>query len=85
MQSTSYQGKPISNHQVILCWELSQKMKEGFIPITDAAMTRFLVTLEQTVNFVIKCFEIMHGGELFVPAMRIRTGLREIGLGNFWN
>jgi UDP-N-acetylglucosamine 4,6-dehydratase len=30
-------------------------------------MTRFFITLDQTVDFVIKCFELMHGGELFVP------------------
>ena len=44
-----------------------QKAKEGTIPITDKRMTRFLITLDQAVDFVIKCFEIMHGGELFVP------------------
>jgi UDP-N-acetylglucosamine 4,6-dehydratase len=44
-----------------------QKIKEGIIPITDIRMSRFLITLEQGVNFVCKCFELMHGGELFVP------------------
>ncbi len=44
-----------------------QKIKEGLIPITDKRMTRFFITLNQAVDFVIKCFEIMHGGELFVP------------------
>jgi len=45
----------------------AEKKKSGIIPITDERMTRFLITLEQTVDFVIKCFSIMHGGELFVP------------------
>jgi len=36
-------------------------------PITDARMTRFWITLPQGVNFVIKSFERMHGGEIFVP------------------
>jgi len=43
------------------------KMKEGVLPITDERMTRFWITLEQGVRFVIKSFERMHGGELFVP------------------
>ena len=44
------------------------KMKEtGTLPITDPRMTRFWITLEQGVNFVLKCLEIMVGGELFVP------------------
>jgi UDP-N-acetylglucosamine 4,6-dehydratase len=44
-----------------------QRMKEGELPITDKRMTRFFITLGQAVDFVIKCFEIMRGGELFVP------------------
>jgi UDP-N-acetylglucosamine 4,6-dehydratase len=36
-------------------------------PITDRRMTRFWITLEQAVEFVLESFEIMQGGELFVP------------------
>ena len=36
-------------------------------PITDVRMTRFWITLEQAVEFVLESFEIMQGGELFVP------------------
>ncbi|HOE16847.1 MAG TPA: UDP-N-acetylglucosamine 4,6-dehydratase (inverting) [Syntrophorhabdaceae bacterium] len=45
-----------------------KKMSEtGTIPITDTRMTRFWISLEQGVRFVIKCLEITEGGELFVP------------------
>lgn len=37
------------------------------LPITDEKMTRFLITLEDGVNFVLKNFERMYGGEIFVP------------------
>ncbi len=37
------------------------------LPITDIKMTRFLITLEDGVNFVLKNFERMHGGEIFIP------------------
>ncbi len=37
------------------------------LPITDTKMTRFLITLEDGVDFVLKNFERMHGGEIFVP------------------
>lgn len=37
------------------------------LPITDEKMTRFLITLEQGVNFVLKNFERMQGGEIFIP------------------
>jgi len=39
----------------------------GVLPITDARMTRFWITLEQGVDFVINCIGLMHGGEVFVP------------------
>jgi len=37
------------------------------LPITDAQMTRFWITLKQGVEFVLSCFEMMQGGEIFVP------------------
>ncbi|MEA3352845.1 MAG: UDP-N-acetylglucosamine 4,6-dehydratase (inverting) [Campylobacterota bacterium] len=37
------------------------------LPITDEKMTRFFITLDDGVNFVLKNFERMHGGEIFVP------------------
>jgi UDP-N-acetylglucosamine 4,6-dehydratase len=37
------------------------------LPITDALMTRFWITLQQGVDFVLKNFERMRGGETFVP------------------
>ncbi len=40
---------------------------EENLPITDERMTRFLITLEQGVEFVIKSFKRMQGGEIFVP------------------
>ena len=37
------------------------------IPITDTRMTRFWVTLQQGVDFVLSCLETMRGGEIYVP------------------
>jgi UDP-N-acetylglucosamine 4,6-dehydratase/5-epimerase len=37
------------------------------LPITDVRMTRFWITLQQGVDFVLKGFQRMHGGEIFVP------------------
>jgi UDP-N-acetylglucosamine 4,6-dehydratase len=39
----------------------------GNLPITHAEMTRFWITLQQGVDFVLKNFERMYGGEIFVP------------------
>jgi UDP-N-acetylglucosamine 4,6-dehydratase len=39
----------------------------GVLPITDDRMTRFWITLDQGVDFVIAMLGEMHGGELFVP------------------
>ena len=44
-----------------------KKRSEGVIPITDTRMTRFSITLDEGVNFVIKSLSRMVGGEIFVP------------------
>jgi UDP-N-acetylglucosamine 4,6-dehydratase len=43
------------------------KAKTGSIPITDERMTRFWLTIQEGVKFVLDSFERMHGGEIFVP------------------
>jgi UDP-N-acetylglucosamine 4,6-dehydratase len=43
--------------------------ENGVLPITDPRMTRFWITLEQGVNFVLSRLEAMVGGELFVPKL----------------
>jgi UDP-N-acetylglucosamine 4,6-dehydratase len=52
-----------------------KKQREcGTITVTDERMTRFWITLEQGVRFVIHCVEQMQGGEVFIPkipSMRI--------------
>jgi len=62
------------------------------LPITDMRMTRFWITLQQGVDFVIKNFARMKGGEIFVPkipsvkmvdlahAISADVGLKEIGI-----
>jgi UDP-N-acetylglucosamine 4,6-dehydratase len=44
-----------------------QQKSNGTITITDDRMTRFWISLEQGVRFVIRCLEEMRGGEVFVP------------------
>ena len=44
-----------------------EKCKDGVLPITDERMTRFNITLDQGVDFVLQCLDNMWGGELFVP------------------
>lgn len=45
----------------------------GSLPITDARMTRFWITLPQAIEFVMKSLERMRGGELFVPKIPSTT------------
>lgn len=63
-----------------------------FLPITHPEMTRFWITLEQGVNFVIKNFARMQGGEIFIPkipsilitdlakAMSSKTPIKIVGI-----
>jgi UDP-N-acetylglucosamine 4,6-dehydratase/5-epimerase len=46
-----------------------EKINDGVFPITDERMTRFNITLDEGVNFVMKCLKNMLGGELFVPKL----------------
>ncbi|MAG10912.1 UDP-N-acetylglucosamine 4,6-dehydratase (inverting) [Candidatus Pacearchaeota archaeon] len=51
-----------------------EKKREGVLPITDERMTRFWITLEDGVKFVVNSLRRMRGGEIFVPkipSMRI--------------
>jgi UDP-N-acetylglucosamine 4,6-dehydratase len=55
-----------SRGSVVPFWrQLADEGKE--IPITDSRMTRFWITLPQAVKFVVESFELMQGGEVFVP------------------
>src|SRR5512141_1250876 len=51
----------------------------GKVTITDDRMTRFWLSLEQGVQFVITCLEEMHGGEVFVPKI---PSMRVLDLAN---
>jgi UDP-N-acetylglucosamine 4,6-dehydratase len=50
-----------------------EQRKTGKITVTDSRMTRFWITLDQGVRFVINCIELMHGGEVFVPKIPSTT------------
>lgn len=53
---------------------LIEQRDNGKVPITDARMTRFWISLGQAVEFVTLCIDLMQGGEIFVPkipSMRI--------------
>lgn len=46
-----------------------EQRKTNLLTVTDRRMTRFWITLEQGVEFVIRCLTQMHGGEIFVPKL----------------
>lgn len=46
-----------------------EQRHNGKVTITDPRMTRFWIPLGQAVQFVIRCLEVMHGGEVFVPKL----------------
>ncbi|QYK51130.1 MAG: UDP-N-acetylglucosamine 4,6-dehydratase (inverting) [Anaerolineales bacterium] len=50
-----------------------RQREAGKFTITDERMTRFWLSLEQGVDFVLHCIEIMHGGEVFVPKLPSTT------------
>ena len=44
-----------------------EQRSTGVLTITDKRMTRFWITLTHGVDFVLNCFRMMHGGEIFIP------------------
>lgn len=63
-----------SRGSVIPLWKHMVESGTASLPITDKRMTRFWITLEQSVDFVITAFNEMRGGEIFIPkipSMRI--------------
>ncbi|MEJ7759154.1 MAG: UDP-N-acetylglucosamine 4,6-dehydratase (inverting) [Gemmatimonadaceae bacterium] len=59
-----------------------RQQKTGRLSITDPRMTRFWITLEQGVRFVLNCLDHMSGGEIFVPkipSMKLIDLARVIG------
>ncbi len=59
-------GNVVGSRGSVIPIFLEQKRK-GKLTITDSKMTRFWITLEQGVRFVIQCIEEMQGGEIFIP------------------
>lgn len=59
-----------------------ERAKTGVLPITDNRMTRFWITLDQAVHFVLKVLELATSGEIFVPkipSMKITDLAKAIG------
>lgn len=56
-----------SRGSIIRYWKKLIEQGEKALPITDSHMTRFWITLDQTVHFVRNCLMRMEGGEIFVP------------------
>ena len=58
-----------SRGSVIPLFKKIHDRKEKIYPITDKNMTRFFITLDESVSFVLKAFERMKGGEIFIPKL----------------
>ncbi|MBI3616079.1 MAG: UDP-N-acetylglucosamine 4,6-dehydratase (inverting) [Candidatus Omnitrophica bacterium] len=59
-------GNVVGSRGSVIPYFIAQR-PTGKITITDPRMTRFLMTLDQSVNFVLSCTQRMLGGEIFVP------------------
>jgi UDP-N-acetylglucosamine 4,6-dehydratase len=59
-------GNVVGSRGSVVPFFLKERAK-GVLPITDPRMTRFWITLQQGVEFVLRSLERMQGGEIFVP------------------
>ena len=60
-------GQRNSRGSVVPFFKKLIESKVDSLPITDEAMTRFWITLDEGVEFVIKNLSRMYGGEIFIP------------------
>lgn len=56
-----------SRGSILPLWQKLIADGASSLPLTDERMTRFWITLDQSVDLVISCFKDMRGGEIFVP------------------
>ena len=61
-------GNVFGSRGSVVPYFLSKK-EDQIIPITDEKMTRFNITIEQSVDFVLNTLHRMQGGEIFIPKM----------------
>ncbi len=66
---TRYGNVAGTRGSVIPIWEKMIRDGVSSLPITDVRMTRFWITLDEAVNFVLKSLKRMQGGEIFVPKL----------------
>ncbi len=59
-----------SNGSVYKYFQELKKNNEKFFPITDFDMTRFFISIEQSLNFVLNSLRLSEGGEVFIPKMK---------------
>jgi UDP-N-acetylglucosamine 4,6-dehydratase len=74
-------GNVVGSRSSVIPYFLAQRVT-GRLTLTDPRMTRFLITGEQAVRFVVDCLERMQGGEIVVPkipSVRILDLARHIG------
>lgn len=64
--STVRYGNVMGSRGSVIPFFLSRR-STGVVPITHPDMTRFWISLERGVDFVLRCLSCMVGGELFVP------------------
>ena len=60
-------GNVMGSRGSVIPFFINKRDAGGPLPITDARMTRFWITLEQSVHMVLRAFELSGGGEVFVP------------------
>jgi UDP-N-acetylglucosamine 4,6-dehydratase/5-epimerase len=73
-------GNVMGSRGSVIPFFLSQ-LEAGVLPITDARMTRFMISLEQGVELVWHAFDDMEGGEIYVkkiPSMKITDLARAV-------
>ncbi len=60
-------GNVMGSRGSVIPFFIQKREEGGSLPITDMRMTRFWITLEESVHMVLSAFKLAGGGEIFVP------------------
>ena len=63
-------GNVFGSRGSVVPYFLEKLKKDGYLPITDIKMTRFNISLNEGIDFVINCIKESIGGEIFVPILK---------------
>jgi len=83
LSATRFPNVRETRGNVFEAWE-KQFEETGTITVTDPKMTRFFISIDRAVDFVMEAFNYMRGGEIFIPALTEKDDIPMMDVAKDW-